>query len=79
VTTLVGGVIVVVFGYLIWPSQRHIRVSAPFDGDILPSGTDTLYACPSAIASGTLPEVESPISIPGSDRRPAPPVVLVAW
>ncbi|VFA88215.1 Inner membrane protein yccS [Gordonia paraffinivorans] len=30
ITTVIGGLIVVVFGYLIWPSQRHPRVDAAF-------------------------------------------------
>ncbi|ROZ88792.1 FUSC family protein [Gordonia sp. OPL2] len=33
-TTFVGGLIVVVFGYLIWPSQRHIRIAEPFDATL---------------------------------------------
>lgn len=33
-TTFIGGLIVVVFGYLIWPSQRHIGVAAQFDATL---------------------------------------------
>lgn len=31
-TTIIGGAIVIVAGYLIWPRARHARVAATFDG-----------------------------------------------
>ncbi|MFB8387588.1 FUSC family protein [Microbacterium sp. NPDC055910] len=33
-TTVIGSAIVIVFGYLIWPSARHARIAAPFASSV---------------------------------------------
>ncbi|WP_168699170.1 FUSC family protein [Gordonia paraffinivorans] len=51
ITTVIGGLIVDVFGYLIWPSQRHPRVDAAFA-----AGIEALAAYLRGVADGAAAE-----------------------
>ncbi|WP_307868232.1 FUSC family protein [Cellulosimicrobium cellulans] len=54
-TTVLGGLLVVVAGYLVWPSARHVRVSATFG-----SALAALAAYARAVADDGTPEAVTP-------------------
>lgn len=64
ITTVIGGLIVV-FGYLIWPSQRHPRVDVAFAAAI-----EALAAYLRGVADGAAAERRAPAGVPASVRHP---------